>query len=72
MTGVSLLQISCLAGLLLQLVVYAPSAEGHAVMLNPISRQWDDYLIRYNYNPHAINAGGELKDNTRIKGNSCG
>jgi hypothetical protein len=47
---------ACLA---LVLVTLAPSAtDAHAVMINPESRAWYDYLLRYNYNPHAVYAGG--------------
>jgi hypothetical protein len=34
-------------------------AAGHAVMIDPASRPWYDYLEHYNYNPHAVFAGGE-------------
>lgn len=46
----------CLAAVLLQLLVLP--AQGHMVMIEPQSRQWLDYTLRYNYNPHAVNAGG--------------
>jgi hypothetical protein len=34
-------------------------AAAHMVMFNPKSRPWYDYLLNYNYNPHAVFAGGE-------------
>jgi len=34
-------------------------ADAHAVMIKPESRAWYDYLLRYNYNPHAVYAGGQ-------------
>lgn len=33
-------------------------ASAHAVLLDPPSRPWMDYLLNYNYNPHAVFAGG--------------
>ena len=33
-------------------------ASAHAVMIDPPSRPWMDYLVNYNYNPHAVFAGG--------------
>ncbi|KAF6258440.1 hypothetical protein COO60DRAFT_1639124 [Scenedesmus sp. NREL 46B-D3] len=33
-------------------------AAAHMVMFNPKSRPWYDYLLNYNYNPHAVFAGG--------------
>jgi hypothetical protein len=36
-------------------------ASGHAVMVEPKSRAWIDYLENYNYNPHAVSAGGVTK-----------
>jgi hypothetical protein len=48
--------ILCLAAaVVLQLLV---PAQGHMVMIEPKSRQWLDYTLRYNYNPHAVNGGG--------------
>lgn len=38
----------------------ARTALGHAVMIKPESRAWYDYLLRYNYNPHAVYGGGQL------------
>lgn len=40
------------------LAALVPAVHAHAVMLNPQSRPWYDYLLRYNYNPHAVYAGG--------------
>jgi hypothetical protein len=43
----------------LLLLLSAPrAAHGHAVMIQPKSRPWYDYLLNYNYNPHAVFAGG--------------
>jgi hypothetical protein len=36
----------------------APRAAAHVVMIDPKSRPWYDYLEKYNYNPHAVFAGG--------------
>eukprot|EP00882_Tetradesmus_deserticola_P020817 GHRQ01022500.1.p1 GENE.GHRQ01022500.1~~GHRQ01022500.1.p1 ORF type:complete len:139 (+),score=38.93 GHRQ01022500.1:277-693(+) len=33
-------------------------SAAHMVMFNPKSRPWYDYLLHYNYNPHAVFAGG--------------
>jgi hypothetical protein len=51
------------AALFLALLAAAalPAARGHAVMIDPASRPWLDYLERYNYNPHAVYAGGVNK-----------
>lgn len=47
---------ACLvAAVLLQLLL---PAQAHMVMIEPKSRQWLDYTLRYNYNPHAVNGGG--------------
>lgn len=49
--------VLCLAAaVILQLLV---AAQAHMVMIEPKSRQWLDYTLRYNYNPHAVNGGGE-------------
>jgi hypothetical protein len=53
------LALLALLGLALALAPHA--ADGHAVMLDPASRPWLDYLERYNYNPHAVYAGGVQK-----------
>jgi hypothetical protein len=45
----------CLAAVVLQLLL---PAQAHMVMIDPKSRQWLDYTLRYNYNPHAVNGGG--------------
>jgi hypothetical protein len=42
----------------LMLAVAAQRAAGHMVMIEPKSRNWFDYLLRYNYNPHAVHGGG--------------
>lgn len=48
--------VLCLAAaVILQLLV---PAQAHMVMIEPKSRQWLDYTLRYNYNPHAVNGGG--------------
>lgn len=48
--------VLCLAAaVILQLLV---PAQAHMVMIDPKSRQWLDYTLRYNYNPHAVNGGG--------------
>ncbi|KAF8058835.1 TNNI3K [Scenedesmus sp. PABB004] len=49
-----------LVGLAL-LACAARPAAGHAVMISPKSRPWYDYLLHYNYNPHAVFAGGVAK-----------
>lgn len=41
------------------LLLLAARAHAHAVMINPKSRPWYSYLRDYNYNPHAVNGGGE-------------
>ncbi len=46
----------CIAAVILQLLL---PAQAHMVMIEPKSRQWLDYTLRYNYNPHAVNGGGE-------------
>lgn len=46
-----------LLGMLVLLV--QQQADAHAVMIQPRSRPWYDYLERYNYNPHAVFAGGK-------------
>ena len=55
-----------LALLLLQLL--APAAA-HSVMIDPPSRPWLDYLEKYNYNPHAVFAGGvaSVSDGGKLK-----
>jgi hypothetical protein len=47
--------ILCVAAVILQLLL---PAQAHMVMIDPKSRQWLDYTLRYNYNPHAVNGGG--------------
>jgi hypothetical protein len=47
--------ILCVAAVILQLLL---PAQAHMVMIEPKSRQWLDYTLRYNYNPHAVNGGG--------------
>jgi hypothetical protein len=47
------------AALLLAFSCVVPLVDSHAVMIEPKSRQWNDYLLNYNYNPHAVNAGGQ-------------
>ncbi|GBF99128.1 hypothetical protein Rsub_12020 [Raphidocelis subcapitata] len=48
-----------LAALLLLLAAaLVPRAAAHAVMLEPKSRSWIDYLENYNYRPHEVFAGG--------------
>jgi hypothetical protein len=47
------------AALLLAFACVTPVVDSHAVMIDPPSRQWNDYLWNYNYNPHAVNAGGQ-------------
>jgi hypothetical protein len=42
----------------LLLACCASRAAGHVVMIDPMSRPWLDYLENYNYNPHAVFAGG--------------
>lgn len=67
---VALVSVACLAA----------GAHGHAVMIEPKSRAWFDYLLRYNYNPHAINGGGKamVSDNGKLQwparnlGSICG
>ncbi len=49
---------SSLLAVLLVSLGQPQTAEGHAVLINPSSRPWQDYLRHYNYNPHAVNAGG--------------
>jgi hypothetical protein len=47
------------AALPLVVLSLAPrAAHAHAVLIDPPSRPWLDYLLNYNYNPHAVNAGG--------------
>lgn len=46
------------------------------VMFNPKSRPWYDYLLNYNYNPHAVFAGGECNTadllwTAAAQGSSC-
>lgn len=48
--------ILCVAAVILQLLL---PAQAHMVMIDPKSRQWLDYTLRYNYNPHAVNGGGQ-------------
>jgi len=45
-----------------------PSVDAHAVMIKPESRAWFDYLLRYNYNPHAVYGGGvnEISNNGKL------
>lgn len=38
---------------------WVQQAAAHAVMFEPKSRPWYDYLLNYNYNPHAVFAGGK-------------
>uniref|UniRef100_A0A383VJQ7 Chitin-binding type-4 domain-containing protein n=1 Tax=Tetradesmus obliquus TaxID=3088 RepID=A0A383VJQ7_TETOB len=40
------------------MAVLVQQAAAHMVMFNPKSRPWYDYLLNYNYNPHAVFAGG--------------
>lgn len=40
------------------LLLAAQHVAAHAVMIEPKSRQWLDYTLRYNYNPHAVHGGG--------------
>jgi hypothetical protein len=49
---------ACLLAAVLVLAALVQQAAAHAVMIEPKSRQWYDYTLRYNYNPHAVNAGG--------------
>lgn len=50
--------VLCLvAAVILQLLL---PAHAHMVMIEPKSRQWLDYTLRYNYNPHAVNGGGKI------------
>jgi hypothetical protein len=51
---------------LLQLSAWVAPAHGHAVMIDPKSRPWYDYLENYNYNPHAVYAGGEGPGRRRL------
>lgn len=53
----------CIAAVVLQLLL---PAQAHMVMIEPKSRQWLDYTLRYNYNPHAVNGGGE-QGGSRVK-----
>jgi len=46
------------AVLLLAAACLVRPTDGHAVMIDPKSRPWLDYLEHYNYNPHAVFAGG--------------
>jgi hypothetical protein len=45
--------------LLLAAVACVSRCAGHAVMIDPPSRPWLDYLENYNYLPHQVFAGGE-------------
>jgi hypothetical protein len=42
----------------LALALLTRGARGHAVMIDPQSRSWLDYLENYNYIPHGVNGGG--------------
>lgn len=44
-------------------------ADAHAVLISPQSRPWYDYLLRYNYNPHAVYGGGTMmvSNNEKLK-----
>jgi hypothetical protein len=51
--------VAAATAVLLAAAAWLPSADAHAVMIDPKSRPWYDYLERYNYNPHAVFAGGK-------------
>ena len=56
------------AAALLLALLGACVADAHAVMLKPASRPWLDYMNNYNYNPHAVFAGGvkSTSDNGKL------
>jgi hypothetical protein len=61
--------VVCLAAaVILQLLL---PAQAHMVMIEPKSRQWLDYTLRYNYNPHAVNGGGGFSDSAASTKRSC-
>jgi len=49
--------VACVLTVVLAVLVLQTSA--HVVMIAPKSRAWYDYLLNYNYNPHAVFAGGK-------------
>lgn len=52
------------AVVLLQCALLAQQSDAHAVMIDPKSRPWYDYMDNYNYNPHAVFAGGACEWNS--------
>jgi hypothetical protein len=59
---------------------FMQQAQGHAVMIEPVSRPWIDYLEHDNYLPHQVFAGGtmaiseneSLKWPNMVRGSICG